>query len=163
EPERARVVHARASAWHARQGDAHRAVDHAIAAGASGRAAELIWGVVAARGGCAHPATVERWLRAFRVPQIAARPELAFSAAQLALMALEAGDDEDAARLSARARALVADDDGRLAVLAYAASAFACAQQGEVQRARDDVAEARRQLRRFGELPLYYDAEVRIA
>jgi LuxR family transcriptional regulator, maltose regulon positive regulatory protein len=56
-------LHARASAWFEREGDAERAVGHAISAGDTERAARLIGESYVARIEWGRAATVEGWLR----------------------------------------------------------------------------------------------------
>jgi LuxR family maltose regulon positive regulatory protein len=86
--------------------------------------------------------------------------------AQLALLALEDEDLEQGADLSLRARDLAerADVTGlRGCTLVFAVSALAAAHRGDVERAREDVVQARRRLGRVADLWPWYDAEVRIA
>ena len=74
-------LHARASRWHAEQGDFDRAIPHAISAGDIQQAGELIWANTAYYESHGREATVRRWLDRFTDAQIAASPTLCLALA----------------------------------------------------------------------------------
>jgi LuxR family transcriptional regulator, maltose regulon positive regulatory protein len=85
EPEREAVLHLRASAWHRGEGDVDRALDHALRAGDSHEAADLVWSNAAASLGQGRSAAVERWLARLNDADIARHPTLALTSAGCAL------------------------------------------------------------------------------
>jgi LuxR family maltose regulon positive regulatory protein len=122
--------------------------------------------------GVAHHLTDDRDAARSKLDEGARRGALAAPAvqalclAQLALAALEDADAEQAGDLADRACLTVAALDARQArpcALVFAVSAFACAQRGEVERAREAVMECRRRLAVLGDFAPWYDAEARIA
>lgn len=95
EPERMPSLHARASAWHAGHGDAEPAIRHAVAAGDATGAGPLLWAGAATFIAEGRNDAIRGWLGAFAEAQIAACPELALTAAAVALAD---GDGSRAAR-----------------------------------------------------------------
>jgi LuxR family maltose regulon positive regulatory protein len=91
EPECEPDVHRRASAWHADRGEPERAIHHAIAAGDTDRAAELLWGVAPSYVMNGRNDTVRHWLARFAPEEIARDARLSLAAATSAL----AGGDRD--------------------------------------------------------------------
>ncbi|MFL5886816.1 MAG: LuxR C-terminal-related transcriptional regulator [Thermoleophilaceae bacterium] len=85
EPELEPELHMRASDWCAADGDMDQAIEHALAAGDTARAGDLVW--LNAPGHVAHGrnVTIERWLGRFEHEQIAAHPALAAAAAYSSL------------------------------------------------------------------------------
>ncbi|HYH62080.1 MAG TPA: LuxR C-terminal-related transcriptional regulator [Solirubrobacterales bacterium] len=69
-------LHTRASEWFREQGDAERAVSHAIDAGDRDLAADLIWTNAPAFVSTGRHATVRAWLDEFTVEQLATSPAL---------------------------------------------------------------------------------------
>lgn len=85
--------------------------------------------------------------------------------AQLALLALESGDRQEAAELAIRARAQVERfrlRDQPAMSLVFAVCALTRAQLGQIDAATFDAAQATRLLDRLGELAPWYRAELRI-
>jgi LuxR family maltose regulon positive regulatory protein len=86
--------------------------------------------------------------------------------AQLALLALLEGSDEEGSVLAERARTRIDArglDDAATRTLVCAVAAFARAYRGRVHEARGDVAEARRLLGGLDGLAPWYDAQARLA
>jgi LuxR family maltose regulon positive regulatory protein len=86
EPELEPRLQLRASAWYARQGDPDHAIDHAVAAGDTKRAGELLWTHLLTFLGQGLVGKVERWLAGFNDQQIASSAPLALCAAHTALV-----------------------------------------------------------------------------
>ena len=100
EPERETRLHRRASTWHEQQGDADRAIDHAIAARDVDRAAGLLWAIAPAYAFSGRRRALERWLAELGDDDIAGHPSLALTAATAHLVG---GDLDAVERLAARA------------------------------------------------------------
>ncbi|HEY4095035.1 MAG TPA: LuxR C-terminal-related transcriptional regulator [Baekduia sp.] len=86
--------------------------------------------------------------------------------AQLALLALLDGSDEEGAVLAERARTRIDArglDDAVVRALVCAVAAFARAYRGRVPEARADAAEAQRLLDRLDGIAPWYDAQARLA
>jgi LuxR family maltose regulon positive regulatory protein len=81
EPELVPDLHLRASAWYAEHGVPARAIEHAVAAGRTDVAAELIAGQWRPLADYMHNASFATWLSALSDEQIAADPRLALAAA----------------------------------------------------------------------------------
>jgi LuxR family maltose regulon positive regulatory protein len=84
---------------------------------------------------------------------------------QLSLIAIDDDDWDTAARLLAQAREQIDRcglGDYPSMVIAHAASALVRGQQGQVERAQDDLANATRLLDMLSALPPWYEAELRI-
>jgi LuxR family transcriptional regulator, maltose regulon positive regulatory protein len=81
EPERVSDLHLRASAWYAEQGAPARAIEHALAAGRTDAAAELIVAQWQPLADHVHNESFATWLSALPDEQIAADPRLALAAA----------------------------------------------------------------------------------
>jgi LuxR family maltose regulon positive regulatory protein len=81
EPGREAQLHGRASAWYEACGEKDEAIEHAIAAGDTGRAGTLVWASVTRCVTKGRNEAVRRWLGAFTEEQIAAEPGLALAAA----------------------------------------------------------------------------------
>jgi LuxR family maltose regulon positive regulatory protein len=95
EPDAVPALHGRAGAWHVESGSTDEAVGHALAAGDSAGAAELIarhWYAYVDGG---RAATVRGWIRSLSDDQIAANPLAAHSAAWTAALS---GDRESVRR-----------------------------------------------------------------
>ena len=69
-------LHGRASVWFERNGERSEAIDHALAAGDIGRAADLIEPALPALGRGRQEATVRRWMEALPVEIFRTRPVL---------------------------------------------------------------------------------------
>jgi LuxR family transcriptional regulator, maltose regulon positive regulatory protein len=80
------VLHARASAWHRRDGDVDGAVQHALLGGDVGAAADIVWANLPAAVAQGRLTALERWLAGFSRAQLAAHPPLAVAAAVRELM-----------------------------------------------------------------------------
>ncbi len=115
-------LHARASAWWAANGDSAAAIDHALAAGDAGHAADLIELAAHDLRRTRQEATLRRWLDALPDDTFANRPVLAIAHAGALLATgelrgvqarLEAVDRWIPAAASAKARA-TAEADGML-------------------------------------------------
>jgi LuxR family transcriptional regulator, maltose regulon positive regulatory protein len=74
-------LHRRASAWYAAAGELDLAIGHAIDAGETARAGELMWSAAADHVLGGRTAPVRRWLDRFTREEIAAHPTLALTAA----------------------------------------------------------------------------------
>src|SRR5262249_50027466 len=86
--------------------------------------------------------------------------------AQLVLLALDADERRQAGELAARARGLIAPESaGRqpLCALVLATGAFAHAQAGRGEQAREELTRAERLLPATGALPPWAEAELRFA
>jgi LuxR family transcriptional regulator, maltose regulon positive regulatory protein len=80
-------LHRRASIWHAERGELDRAIDHAVAANDTERAADLLWTHLPAFVGQAHDRPVKSWLRSFTSKELAGDPALSLCAAHSYLAA----------------------------------------------------------------------------
>ena len=76
-PERVPGLHRRASAWHEQAGDTTVAIEHALAAGDSDRAAGLVEGVIPALTKQRREAQLRQWMEALPEEAFASRPVLA--------------------------------------------------------------------------------------
>ena len=76
-PERVPDLHRRASAWHEQAGDTTVAIEHALAAGDSDRAAGLVESVIPALTKQRREAQLRRWMEALPEEAFASRPVLA--------------------------------------------------------------------------------------
>jgi len=85
EPELEPRLHLRASAWHAERGEIDRAIEHAVAAGETERAGDLLWENILSYVARGRTDPVERWLASFSDDHIAGYAPLALSAAHCAL------------------------------------------------------------------------------
>ena len=85
EPDLEPQLHRRAGAWYAGQGDAQRAIRHAVAAGDVQAAGHLLWAHAPGRIARGDKDTVERWLDEFTPEQVAACAPLALVAAATCL------------------------------------------------------------------------------
>jgi LuxR family maltose regulon positive regulatory protein len=135
------AVHRRASTWYEHEGDADRAIDHAIAAEDVDRAADLLWTIAPARLTQDRERTVERWLHRLGDAQIACRPALALAAATVHAFR---GDRDVAEHWTAMAECLIAElPEARRRPLAAAALTLraAIARDG-VQQMGADAAQA---------------------
>jgi LuxR family maltose regulon positive regulatory protein len=94
-PGTAAGLHLRASDWFAARGEAAEAVEHALAAEAWDRAADLVAAAAPALRRERREATLGRWLAALPRPVLAARPELAVAYAGT-LLATGRTDEVDA-------------------------------------------------------------------
>ena len=94
EPGTERELHLRACDWHLAQGDADRAIDHAVAAGDLARAGELVWASVPGHVWRGRAAAVQRRLRRFTADQIESQPTLALALAHTHLAKGELGPAE---------------------------------------------------------------------
>jgi LuxR family maltose regulon positive regulatory protein len=110
EPATVRDLHLRASDWFARHGEPADAVEHALAAEAWERAADLVAAAAPALRRERREATLGRWLAALPRPALERRPELAVAYAG-ALLATERTGEVDAL-LAAAERAVGAADAG---------------------------------------------------
>jgi LuxR family maltose regulon positive regulatory protein len=86
EPEEERRLHSRASDWYARRAVFDRAVHHAVAAGDTDRAADLLGTRAPAYVTQRRDAAMKGWLGSFTAEQIAARPALLLAAANSHLL-----------------------------------------------------------------------------
>jgi len=80
------VLHRAAAAWHEKDGYAHEAVRHAMAAGETGWAARLVERHVEALLRRSEGATLDRWLSALPAEAIRARPRLLLAQAVTAVV-----------------------------------------------------------------------------
>ncbi|HSP36483.1 MAG TPA: AAA family ATPase [Frankiaceae bacterium] len=87
DPARVRRLHAGASRWLEEAGFLQEAVAHAQAAGATGRAARMVWAQAGAYLASGRAATLRRWLDGFPNGQVVKHAELALTAAWCALEA----------------------------------------------------------------------------
>ena len=76
-PEQVPDLHRRASAWHEESGDTTVAIEHALAAGDSDRAAGLVEGVIPALTKQRREGQLRRWMEALPEEAFASRPVLA--------------------------------------------------------------------------------------
>ena len=81
EPDLEPELHRRASVWHLSAGEVDRAVQHALAAGDVGAAAEVVWGSLAPAVAAGDTSVLERSLSRFTDDQISGQPQLALTAA----------------------------------------------------------------------------------
>lgn len=107
EPKLEPALHRRAGVWHARGGEAHAAIRHAVAAGDIETAAGVLWSEAADRIAQGDSEEVRRWLCEFTPEQTAAHAPLALAAAAASLAAgdgagLERWTTAAAARLDGR-------------------------------------------------------------
>ena len=107
EPKLEPALRRRAGAWHARRGEAHAAIRHAVAAGDIDTAAGVLWSEAADRIAQGDNEEVRGWLAEFTPEQTAAHAPLALAAAAASLAA---GDGVQLARWTTAAAARV---DGR--------------------------------------------------
>jgi LuxR family maltose regulon positive regulatory protein len=135
DPECEPELHRRASHWYADEGDADRAIEHAIGAGDFARAGALLW-ATAGRVLDGRAADVRRWLDRCTPEQIASQPTLALTAAARHLVDGERDLAEHWAAVAARA--LGGDDTAPLAAGAQAMRA-AVARDGIAAMRRDAV------------------------
>jgi LuxR family maltose regulon positive regulatory protein len=114
EPDTERQLHRRASGWYAGSGDAHAAINHAIAAGDGDVARGLLWDRAPGAIAQGRNDAVRGWLDEFAAEEIAASPRLSVVAAA---SHLAAGDRGQAERWTAEAaRGLDGSDaDGPIA------------------------------------------------
>ncbi|MBS1870876.1 MAG: hypothetical protein JSS99_14575 [Actinobacteria bacterium] len=94
-------AHRRASAWCESRGDLARAVEHALAAGETARAAVLLWPALPAHALGAASGRLDAWLAAAGAEAVAELPALALAGA---LRRLARGRADEAERLTAAAR-----------------------------------------------------------
>jgi LuxR family transcriptional regulator, maltose regulon positive regulatory protein len=85
-PARVPELHRRAAAWHEEHGSADEAVQHAIAAGATGWAARLVERHVETLLRRSERATLDRWLSTLPAESIRARPRLCLAQAIAAIV-----------------------------------------------------------------------------
>jgi LuxR family maltose regulon positive regulatory protein len=88
-------LHRRASAWYTEHEDFDRAIDHAIVAGDTAVAGDLIWSSFPSYASRGRVATIDRWLERFDEATISSHPGLALAAVQASLTR---GDGEAAHR-----------------------------------------------------------------
>jgi LuxR family maltose regulon positive regulatory protein len=142
DPEVARLMHARASEWYADNGDVEQALRHAIAAGDTARAADMLWSRTAAYTTQGRNHVLERWLCSFTAEEIARYPPLALAAAHSHL----ARGELDAVHhweLAARRRLQETQSATRSPTIeAGVAILGACAARDGVVRMREDAARA---------------------
>jgi LuxR family maltose regulon positive regulatory protein len=81
EPTAANELRARASEWHAANGDAEESISYAVRAGDKARAAQLVLQHVPLYSNVGRHTTIERWLRWFDEDDLAAHPKLSCSMA----------------------------------------------------------------------------------
>jgi LuxR family maltose regulon positive regulatory protein len=81
EPDLVPRLHRRASEWSAAAGDEEAAVRHAVAAGDTRRAAELVWASFPALFTRGRLGTLQGWLEGFTIDQVAASAPLALTSA----------------------------------------------------------------------------------
>jgi LuxR family maltose regulon positive regulatory protein len=81
EPDLVPVLHRRAGEWAASTGDEEAAVRHAMAAGDTQRAAELVWASFPALFTRGRLGTLQGWLEGFTIDQVAASAPLALASA----------------------------------------------------------------------------------
>ena len=81
EPHTEARLQLRASAWHTRNGDVDRAIDHAVAAGDVDRTGDLLWANIVGYVNQGRNDLVHRWLSSFTRDQIADYAPLALAAA----------------------------------------------------------------------------------
>jgi LuxR family maltose regulon positive regulatory protein len=87
-------LHRRASAWFQRSGEPAVAIDHALAAGDFGRAADLIERAIPVMRKTRQEGTVHSWLKALPDEVVRARPMLSFAVAGALLTGGEPGEVE---------------------------------------------------------------------
>jgi LuxR family maltose regulon positive regulatory protein len=109
-PERERELHTRASAWYAGNGDAERAIGHAIEAGDNGQAASLLWKCAPAHLGRGGQVAIGGWLDRFSPAAVAGNALLCLVAAA---RALAAGNFDESQRWTTLARHAPGDDVAR--------------------------------------------------
>ncbi len=85
DPERARTLHRRASAWYEKRGLLDCAIEHAVAAASARRAGELLWRNLPRYLSDGRGEEVRRWLGCFSAEQIADHAPLALTAAHSSL------------------------------------------------------------------------------
>src|SRR5262249_19039009 len=85
-PARVPELHRRAAAWHEKHGSADDAVRHAVAAGETGWAAQLVERHVETLLRRSEGATLERWLAVLPAESIRARPRLCLAQAIAAIV-----------------------------------------------------------------------------
>jgi LuxR family maltose regulon positive regulatory protein len=103
EPEQEAVLHLRASAWYAANGDAARAIGHAIDGGHVERAASLLWEGALQQAARGRHREIWAWLDRFTDNDLADTPLLALVAAAASLAQ---GDLYEAARWTTLARSV---------------------------------------------------------
>jgi LuxR family transcriptional regulator, maltose regulon positive regulatory protein len=103
EPEQEAVLHLRASAWYAANGDAARAIGHAIDGGDVERAASLLWEGALQQAARGRHREIWAWLDRFTDNDLADTPLLALVAAAASLAQ---GDLYEAARWTTLARSV---------------------------------------------------------
>ena len=108
EPEIEPEIHTRAGRWYAEHGDFDRAIEHAIAAGDTDEAGELIWSAFPEVSGSGRLATLNRWLSAIGKDGNATSAHLALTSAH---RYIAQGEGESAARWATIARAAAAAAD----------------------------------------------------
>ena len=132
-------LHRRASAWHRGEHDADRAIAHALLAGDTAGAADLVWTGVPEAVAQGRIAALERRLGRFTPEQIAGRPRLALSAAACALVLGNGYEVEHWASAAAAGRDPAGDP---AAVDAAVAILRAAVGTGGPRQMRDDAARA---------------------
>jgi LuxR family maltose regulon positive regulatory protein len=141
DPERERVLHARAATYYEEAGEIATAIDHAIAGADYDRAAQLLWGVApsALFDGRSHE--LRAWLTRIGDAQVTRRPALALTAA---LTALAQGDRDQVERWVAAARRAVdgTDTSGVPSMAAAASLLRAAVAPGDAAALRDRATEA---------------------
>lgn len=103
EPEVAAGIHARAGRWYSDHGDLDRAIEHAIAAGETDRAGELVWLAIPELTGRGRLATLDRWLAEIGEGGIASSAPLALSSSHRHIALGDGGGAAHWARVAAAA------------------------------------------------------------
>ena len=132
-------LHRRASAWHRGERDVDRALAHALLAGDTAGAADLVWTGVPEAVAQGRIAALERRLGRFTPEQIAGRPRLALSAAACALVL---GNGHEVEHWAAAAAAVRDPAGDPAAVDAGVAVLRAAVGSGGPRQMRDDAARA---------------------
>lgn len=104
EPDKARVLHTRASGWYHRQGETDRAIAHAVYAGDPVLTGDLLWAGIVGYVTRGQNEMVQHWLGRFSRSELAAYPPLGLSAAY---SFLAAGDAAEARRCAVAVAAAV--------------------------------------------------------
>jgi LuxR family maltose regulon positive regulatory protein len=133
-----RVLHRRASAWYAEEGDLDAAIAHAIDAGDAGRAGALLWAAAGEHLLDGRRAKVGAWLARIDPDRIASQPALALTAAAYHLVA---GERDLAEHWADVAQAALGDHDAAELRSALALMRAGVARDG-VARMQEDAARA---------------------
>ncbi len=142
EPARIADLHRRAARWFGERGDMDRALSHAVAAGETRYAGELLWTEVPScvMRGC--NATMQRWLGMFTETQIASSAHLAVAAAHSRLVMGDLPAAEHWANTASAARPPEPHADGPDSLSAAIAIIHAAAARHGVARAGEEAARA---------------------